>query len=671
MSTSPVCVLYSQDAELVRRVKAFLRTTAQVRHVPNADRLDAVLQQTSPALLLMDLRARDTRDLLDQVQTEWPEVLIIALGALRSEPLREAEQSGIYAAEDIELDRRRFQALAARAFDHLRVLQENRDLREESALVPVRESVRRIESVPDRSRDAGPSPLPLLRFPRVFRRFENIEALLASIVESVADASGVTRVGLFSKIRQDDRYRLRAGLRCLPESEEIEFGDRDGLVRWFERHAHLISRSNLAETIDRKQRRILQRALDTFGAEVIVPLYARGRIIGWLFFGHRVTGQRFEYYDLERLMALAEHVSTVLENALLQEETALQKTLAETLLKSIPPGIVATDENGIIRWFNPTAEQILGIPSAKALHKSAEASGGKLAEFLRDALEAETNLPARQWIDQNTKRSVSVETRRLLDGQSPLGAVAVIHDLTAENSLRQKQDVVDRAAFWADLAASMSHEIRNPLVAIKTFAQLLPERFDDADFRKEFNHIVVQEIDRLDKIITQINDFAHPPELVFKSIDVRDPVEKAVEIARSRLGVNGHISLETSLPNDLPSVMGDETALAEAFGHLLANAAEAISHQDKPRITLSAKPVRDGKRASGVVVTVRDNGTGIAPEMKDKVFSPFCTTKARGMGLGLPIVKRTIFDHKGRVDIDSSSKGTQVSVMLPANFNGN
>jgi signal transduction histidine kinase len=217
----------------------------------------------------------------------------------------------------------------------------------------------------------------------------------------------------------------------------------------------------------------------------------------------------------------------------------------------------------------------------------------------------------------------------------------------------------------------MSHEIRNPLVAIKTFAQLLPERFDDADFRKDFNEIVVREIDRLDKIITQINNFAHPPELVFKPIDVRKPVKKAIEIARDRFGTNDGLAVETSLPNDLPKVLGDETALAEAFAHLVANAAEALSGRTKPRISLAAKPIRDGKHASGVIVTVRDNGKGIAPDLKDKIFSPFCTTKPRGMGLGLPIVKRTVFDHNGRVDIDSTSHGTLVSVMLPASPNGN
>src|SRR5205085_1396665 len=265
-----------------------------------------------------------------QVQAALPEILIIALGTLRSEPLRDVENSGVYAAEDAQIDRRRLQGLISRGFDHLRVLQENRDLREHTMVPYAPEPVRRLEAAPER-RD---STLPLLRFPRVFRRFDNVEALLGNLVESVADTTGIARVGIFSKVRQSDRYRLRAGLRCLPETYDVEYGERDALVRWFELHAHLIYRSNLPY-VDPAQRAIMRRALDTFAAEVIVPLHAGARIIGWLFFGHRVTGQRFESNDLEGLMALGEHVSTVLENALLNEEVTVQKTLAETLLKSI------------------------------------------------------------------------------------------------------------------------------------------------------------------------------------------------------------------------------------------------------------------------------------------------------------------------------------------------
>src|SRR6266849_7914191 len=111
MIPAPVCILYTQDAELVRRTRAFLRTMAQVRHVSDPDRLEPVLLQTGASVLIMDLRSKECRELIDQVQNEQSGALIVALGVPQSETLREAEQSGIYAAEDIGLDRRRFQAL--------------------------------------------------------------------------------------------------------------------------------------------------------------------------------------------------------------------------------------------------------------------------------------------------------------------------------------------------------------------------------------------------------------------------------------------------------------------------------------------------------------------------------------------------------------------------------
>ncbi|MEP6820728.1 MAG: ATP-binding protein [Chthoniobacterales bacterium] len=665
MTPSPVCVLYTQDADLNRRLKAFLRAMAQVRHVADADRLESVLQQVGPSVLLLDLRAKEGRDLLDQIHKERPEVLIIALGTPRSEPLREAEDSGVYAAEDLVLDRRHFQALVARAFDHLRLMQENRELRETSTATLALAALRPHNG----SAEGSPTATPLSRFPRVFRRFDNVETLLARVVEGLADTAGVSRVGIFSRIRQSDRYRLRAGLRCLPETYDAEYMERDPLVRWFELNAHLICRAHLTETPVQAQRLLLRRALDAFGAEVIVPLHANGRIIGWLFFGHRLTGQRFDYLDLENLMILAEQVSTVLENACLHEQLTLEKTLAETLLKSIPPGIVATDEDAIVRWFNPTAAKVLGLKAADVLNQPVEAAGGRLAAFLRDALATNGNLPTRQWVDGNTQRSLTIEARRVLNGNTPFGAVAVVQDLTAQEDLRQKQDLFERAAFWTDLAASMSHEIRNPLVAIKTFAQLLPERFDDADFRDEFNHIVVEEIDRLDQIITQINNFAHPSELVMKSFDLRDSVQNVLKIARERSDPNG-TTVEVNFPKDLPHILGDESALTEAFAHLVSNATEATDGRPKAKVTLEAKSIGEGEESRAVVVTVQDNGKGIDPELKDKIFSPFCTTKPRGMGLGLPIVKRTVFDHNGRLDIDSNPRGTSVSVMLPASTNG-
>jgi len=160
MISSAACLLYTQDPELVRRTRAFLRSRAALRHVDRADRLDPVLQQNSPALLLLDLRSHGSRDLIAQLKAEWPDVLIIALGTPRSEPLRDAEQTSIYAAEDVNLERRPFQALIARALEHLRVLEDNRALRAgaSNALVPA--GRRELESV---SEATGGAMLPLLR----------------------------------------------------------------------------------------------------------------------------------------------------------------------------------------------------------------------------------------------------------------------------------------------------------------------------------------------------------------------------------------------------------------------------------------------------------------------------------------------------------------------------
>ena len=224
----------------------------------------------------------------------------------RSEPLRAAEQGGIYAAEDVNLERYPFQALVGRALEHLRVLGENRALRAEAsnALMPAgaRESM---------NEGGRGTQFPLLRFPRVFRRFENTDALVNNVVESLADAAMVARVGMFSRRHEGEAFRLLAGLRCLPESYELEYHARDPLVGWLERNAHLVCRAHLPQIRDFAQREMLRRALDTVGAEVIVPLHARGRISGWLFFGHRLTGQTFDYQALESLMILGDHVSTV------------------------------------------------------------------------------------------------------------------------------------------------------------------------------------------------------------------------------------------------------------------------------------------------------------------------------------------------------------------------
>jgi len=223
---------------------------------------------------------------------------------------------------------------------------------------------------------------------------------------------------------------------------------------------------------------------------------------------------------------------------------------------------------------------------------------------------------------------------------------------------------MERTAFWTDLAAGLSHEIRNPLVTIRTFAQLLPERYQDEEFREEFSRLVGHEVDRLGGIIDQINTFAHPPDPTRSRVDVRVLLQRALQRIMS---ARGHaVRVSSSLDGNVPMVQGDERALLDCFSHVFQNAVEALEGRPDAAIRYAVEPAVGAGNEPVVRITIHDNGRGIPEDVKDKVFSPFYTTKARGMGLGLPIVKRTVIDHNGWVNIQPGAPGTRVVIDLPA-----
>jgi signal transduction histidine kinase len=215
------------------------------------------------------------------------------------------------------------------------------------------------------------------------------------------------------------------------------------------------------------------------------------------------------------------------------------------------------------------------------------------------------------------------------------------------------------------MAASMSHEIRNPLVAIRTFAELLPQRYNDPEFRKEFSGLVFEEVGRLTRIIDQINDFAHPPKLAFNAVDVRRPVADAIR-ALSGLADGASVTVRTEFADDAPPARADEQALRQCVEHLIRNAVESVPAGRPGAIAVSTRKTTNRSGQPCVALTVQDNGQGIPAEIRDKVFSPFCTSKTQGMGLGLPIVRRTVVDHDGTMELDSNAQGTRVTLTLPA-----
>lgn len=658
MSASVSLLIHSRDAELLRRLEALARTHGEPYCTDNRAELERSCSRLRPAVLLLDLRLGEPRDFLPGFLKNYQDLTIIALGDKRSDPALIAKESGVYAVEALDADAQRLSEIIARALEHARLRAENEHLLADAARAAYEAAVARANATVRKD-----SPFSLRPLAQALHHLDDLGTLLNRVAEGLAATANVTRVGIFMQ-QGDGDYQLAADLRCSADVRSLTYRPSDPFVQWLDRHAHLVARTALKAATESGDRAMLERQLDAHGAEVIAPLHARGRLIGWLLIGHRATGLPFEYSDLEDLSTAGGHISTALENALLYEEITRQKSLAETLLHTLPTGIIATDEEGVVRWFSTAAQEMLALPSEKVIGQPVEILGSRLADMLRRAIQGELFEFPQAWTDAVTHRSIYAQTRILGGRQKCLGALAMIQDVTAQRALQEKQEQIDRAQFWNELAASMSHEIRNPLVAIKTFAQLLPERYNDEGFRDDFSKLVSQEVDRLNGIIDQINSFAHPPDPSFSPLDIRQPIKRSIEQTLAPGQRNG-IRISAQLDENLPPIWGDARALSACFSHLLRNSLEALEHKKGGQIDLTVSRLANGSGDRGVAVTIRDNGHGIPTDIAEKVFSPFCTTKARGMGLGLPIAQRTVVEHNGKIEIATGQDGTAVTVTLP------
>jgi nitrogen-specific signal transduction histidine kinase len=652
MSVLPISIIYTQDAVLLQRIRGYLYSRSAVRHVADPAEIEMLLQQHHDTLLFVDLRAADCSVLLPSLTKEFSDIVIIALGAARSDPGLKASAAGVYAVESDEVDRLRLQTLFDQAQSHLRLLQENRVLKEKqnspaAVSVPLRENI-------------TPS---LYHFSSAFRRFDNIGIMLESIVEGVASCARVSRVAVFS-ITPSEVYRFRAGIKCMEETRTLEFKRTHSFIQWLQIHAHSISRSMLRHIESIEERLLLEKMLDLAGAEAILPLFGRERLNGWLCIGRSSSGAPFEQRDIEELTLLAEQVSVTIENSLLHENIAIQKALAENLLQAIPVGIIATGADGAVRWFNSGAETLLHVKAADIIGRPIERLSSYIASLLNRCMAGEKAVGPVEWTEPLVRRGLSIQTRRLQQNGQCMGAMAVLNDLTEERILREKQNNLERATFWNELASAISHEVRNPLVAISTFAQLLPERYADEEFRIQFRDLTTQEVGRLNGMIDQLDEYANPPTLQFAPVNSGELLDMALCKARNGDVASKDVSVE--IESGLPSIDGDINVLADSITRLLHNAFTTVENADHPKISLNAFAGEIGTGRPAVIVEVRDNGTGIPADQHEKIFSPFSTTKARGVGLGLPIVRRTMIDHGGLVAIESGTSGTVVRLSLPA-----
>lgn len=340
----------------------------------------------------------------------------------------------------------------------------------------------------------------------------------------------------------------------------------------------------------------------------------------------------------------------------------------DCIANGMSSGMMIVDRHGLIQKINPAALRILAIrdpiPAGRAINDVLSAGHYEFTRCIAHVLSGGEAIHRRE-IElhlQGDRAPVGVSVNNLGEDNENLGAVALFQDLSEVKRMREQIREADRLAAIGELSASIAHEIRNPLCSIRGSAEILASDLKLDDNEAKLMQLILKESRRVNTIITNFLAFARQPLMNPSLIDVPAFMQElALQIRFNDAGTANslHIAVDV-FPEDM-LLYADEEQLRQVILNLARNAIEATG--DGAEILLQAELDVPGKQA---ILRVRDNGPGVPAEERERIFEPFHTGRSVGTGLGLPIVKRIVVAHGGRVHVaDGQDGGAVFEVHLP------
>lgn len=376
--------------------------------------------------------------------------------------------------------------------------------------------------------------------------------------------------------------------------------------------------------------------------------------------GRRQTILSFLVIVIAGSMAL--YIGIVLQNLLVVRRTLTEmETYASGILRNMADGLISVDRHGKVAAGNAEAARILGVAErdleGRALEEILPEAAGELQSVLgggKERVEAELSLGR-----DGEARPVGLVLSPLGDEkEGTAGAVLILRDLTSLRRLEARFRESEKLAAVGQMAASVAHEIRNPLSSLKGFAQLFEEKFADGSRERGYAGLMVQEVERLNRTISDLLFFSRPMELQKKPVNLGALLRETAELLEPDLKSAAQtIGLDEVADIDVPA---DEDQLRRVILNIMINAHQASGKGG--RIIVSDGPAEGG----GVFFRVADSGPGIEAAVAERVFDPFFTTREKGSGLGLAIVRKIVELHGGTATIAGETEGAVVTVTLPS-----
>jgi two-component system sensor histidine kinase HydH len=366
------------------------------------------------------------------------------------------------------------------------------------------------------------------------------------------------------------------------------------------------------------------------------------------------------------LIGFAGMVSLFLVQAYRSAKSSVRriKAFSDNVVENMPIGLLAVDTDGRIVSFNQTAEGVLQITAQEVLGKDAKEVLPKPLESLPQELGTDEELIEKEIecrLEDGRVIPMDISVSRLAgdDGVS-MGHIILFSDLTEIQELKREVERSQRLASLGRLAAGIAHEIRNPLSSIKGFATYFGERYRDVPEDRKTAEIMVEEVERLNRVIGQLLEFARPLAVKKKPTSMETTIHHSLKMIE-RDAQAKRIKVKTDFSLDVSDVHIDPDRMNQVFLNLYLNAIEAMEHGGTLSVALDQR-----EDLKSVRITISDTGSGIMKEDLVHVFDPYFTTKQSGTGLGLAIVHNIIEAHKGEVRVESETgRGTSVTIILP------
>ncbi len=354
---------------------------------------------------------------------------------------------------------------------------------------------------------------------------------------------------------------------------------------------------------------------------------------------------------------------------------------ASDILKNIRSGIVTVDRQGRLLYANPAASTLLGLDLEERLGAPVLEEMDAVAPVLARALERAASDRTRTSRSEGT---ISVNGRTFPIGlnttlsadytnepESEGTATAIFQDISDQKKLDTLHMRAERLEAVAELSASLAHEIKNPLAAVRSAVEQLARSKRATPDEQTLGALIVRESDRLSRLLSEFLDFARVRVTRLVPVDLASVARDAAGLAAAHPDRPVDVDVSAMVPDAPVIVEGDEDLLYRAVFNLTLNAVQASPGTGKVQVALAPLTTSDAPAGlsfdrGGVAIRVSDEGPGIPEEIRDRLFDPFFTTKPGGSGLGLSVVHRAIEAHKGFVFVDSDTRGTRVTVLLPS-----